>query len=105
MRLVHVGADAQNAAVLHRFEAVFDHVVERLLHLISIQLKCGQVGTQFLFDHDFAVLNLGRKELDRFFDNRVDVLRMQLWPRRADRAQELGHNRIEPVKLGARDVD
>ena len=45
---VHVGPDAQNAAALHRFEAVLDHVVKDLLHLVAIELEQRQIGTQFL---------------------------------------------------------
>ena len=48
VRGVHVGPDAQNAAALHRFEAVLDHVVERLLHLVAIEFEQRQIGTQFL---------------------------------------------------------
>ena len=39
MRIVHVGANAQRTVAMHGFEAVLDHVVKRLLHLIAIHLK------------------------------------------------------------------
>ena len=69
MRIVQVGADPQRAAAFHRFEAVFDHVVKRLLHLVAIELKQRQIRAQFLFDHNFAVLNFGREKANRFLDN------------------------------------
>src|SRR4029077_8946334 len=34
VRRIHARADAENAAALHRFEAVLDDVVKGLLHLI-----------------------------------------------------------------------
>ena len=47
----------------------------------------------------------GAEETDRFLHDRVDILGMQLRLRRSNGAEELGHDRIEPVDLGARDVD
>ena len=80
----------KNAAALHRFEAVLDHVVKSLLHLIAIQLDQRQIGTQFLLDHDVAVLDLRREKTHRFFDDRVHIFRMKLRLRRPDRAREIG---------------
>src|SRR5207248_3010686 len=48
--IVPVGANAQGAMTFHGFEAVFNHIIKRLLHLPTIQSKQRQVGAQFLFD-------------------------------------------------------
>ena len=105
MRVVHVGTDAQDATALHRFEAVFDHVIERLLDLAAIELEQRQIGTQFLLDHDVAILNFWREKAHCFIDNRVHAFRMQLRLGRPNRAQELRDDGIEPAYLGAGDVD
>ena len=105
MRIVHVAANAQNAAALHGFETVLNHVVKSLLHLTAINLEQRQVGAEFLFDHNVAVPNFGREKTDRLLDNRIYVFRMQLRPRGPDCAQELRDDRIEPIDLGARNVD
>ena len=75
MRIVHVGANAQRAVAMHGFEAVLDHVVKRLLHLIAIHLKHRQVRAQFLFNHDFPVLQLGRKKPHCLLDDCVQIFR------------------------------
>src|SRR5476651_1497385 len=38
MRRLHVRADAQDTAPFRRFEAVLDHIVKDLLHLVAIEL-------------------------------------------------------------------
>ena len=65
VRGVHVGPDAQNAAALHRFEAVLDHVVKNLLHLVAIELKQRKIGTQFLLDDDVAILDSPARKSER----------------------------------------
>ena len=37
MGVVCVGANAQITAALHGFEAVLDHVIKSLLHLVAIE--------------------------------------------------------------------
>ena len=103
MRIVPIGANPQNAARLHRFEAIFDQVVKRLLHLVAVELEQRQIRTQLLLDHDVAVFDFGREKAHRFFDNRVHIFRMQLWSRRPNRAEKLTNDGIEPVYFGARD--
>ena len=71
MCVVQVGVDAQSAMALHSFETVFDNVVKRLLHLITIKLKQRQVRAQFLFDHNVTVLNFRHEKAHSLLDNRV----------------------------------
>ena len=79
MGVVTIGVDAQHAPAFHCFEAVLNHVIERLLHLVAVELEQRQIGTKFLFDDELAVLNLGSEKTDGFVDNRIHVLRLQLW--------------------------
>src|SRR5207245_3710285 len=78
MRIVHVGANAQNAAAFHGFDTVLDHIVKSLLHLVAIELDQRQVRAQFLFDNNFPILNFRAKEAHSFPDNSVNILRTQL---------------------------
>ena len=71
MGIVHIGADAQRAMALHGFDTIFDHVVKRLLHLITIKLKQRQIRAQFLFHNNIAVLNFGREETHCLLDDCV----------------------------------
>ena len=105
MRIVQIGANAQSAMALHGFEAVFDHIVKRLFHLITIELKQWQIRAQFLFDHNFAVLKFGGEKANRFLDNRVYIFRSQLRTRWPDGFQELRDDGIQPVDLGTGDID
>ena len=95
----------KNAAALHRFEAVFDRIVEDLFHLVAIELERRQIGAQLGLDDDVAVFYFRLEKSHRFFDERVHVLGMKLRLRWPDRAQKLRHDRVEPTDLRARDVD
>src|SRR5207253_957287 len=77
-RIVQIGANAQSPMALHCFETVFNHVVKRLFHLITIKLEQRQVRAQFLFDNDVAVLNFGHEKAHCLLDDRVDILRTKL---------------------------
>ena len=92
MAVVHIGANPQNAAPLHRFKAVLDDIVKGLLHLIAIDLHERQIGAGLAFNHDVARLNLRGKEMQRFGDDGVDVCRLQLRLRGSNGAQELGYD-------------
>src|SRR6516164_3340065 len=78
MRISQIGPNAQHAVAVHGFDAVFDHVVKGLLHLIAIKLKQWQIRAQLLFDDYLAVLELRREEANRFFDNCVYIFRPEL---------------------------
>ena len=105
MRIVHVGADAQNPAAFHGFETVLDHVVKRLLHLVAIDLDKRQVRAQFLFNNNVPLLNLRSKEAHSFLDNDVDIFGTQLRARWPNGAQKLGNDGIKPRDLGTRDIN
>ena len=90
---------------LHRLERVLDHVVERLLELVAIHFQQRQVVPQLLLDEDVAVVDLRLEKGDRLLHEHIDILQPRLEPRRADRAEELLHDRIQPRDLLARDFE
>ena len=77
--VVAICADAQDATAFHCFEAVLNHVIESLLHLVAVELEQRQIGTKFLLDDELAVLNFRSEKAHRFIDNRIHVFGMQLW--------------------------
>ena len=105
VRFVHIGADPQNSAAFHRFETVFDDVVERLLHLAAIKLEQWQIGAQFRLHHDVARFDLGREKAHRFLYDGVNIFGLKLRTRRPDRAQELGNDGIESIDFASTNLD
>src|SRR5690242_11022966 len=105
MRFVPVSSNPQDAAPLHRFEAVFDNVVKGLLHLIAIELEQRQIGVQFRFHDDVACFDLGGKETHRFLHNAVDIFWPKLWTGGPDGPEELTDDGIEPDNFPTADVN
>ena len=105
MCIVQIGANAQGAMTFHGFEAVFNHIIKRLLHLPTIQSKQRQVSAQFLFDDHVAVLNFGSEKAHRFLNDRVHIFRMEPRLRRPDRTQKLGDNGIKAADFGTGNID
>jgi hypothetical protein len=105
MGVVPIGPDTQNAATLHRFEAVLDRIVKNLLHLVAIEFQPRQIRAQLGFDDNVAILDFRPEKTHRFLHDRVNVLRLKMRFRRTNRAEKLGHDRIEPVDLGPGNID
>src|SRR5438874_3376300 len=105
MRFIPVSSNAQDAAPFHRFEAVFDNVVKRLLHLVAIELEQWQIGVQFRFHDNVARFDFGGEETHRFLHNAIDIFRPKLWTGGPDGPEELTDDGIQPVNFTAADVD
>ena len=64
----------EDSSGLHCLERVLDNVVERLFHLIAIDLYSWQSGSQIGFEQDIAILDFPSQEGYRFFDDFIQII-------------------------------
>ena len=77
--------------------AVADQVVEDLLHLIPIEFQERDVVVKINSDGNAAVCDLGPNEIERFFEQIVQVRSFQLRTRRTNRIEKFFDNEIDYI--------
>jgi hypothetical protein len=96
-------ANVKNSSGPHRLESVLDDIVERLFHLISVNLYSRQPGGQIGFDQDIAILDFPSQESHGLLYDFVQVMWLKRRSGGPNRLQELMNDRIKTLDFSARD--
>ena len=103
--IVGAEVDFESAAVLHGLHGVLDDVEEDLLHLLGVGHDGGQGPGMAHGDVDAVLLDVGLHGAEGILQDLQHVAGGEFGLARAQRAQELRENEVEPGDLVARDGD
>src|SRR5262245_20436359 len=90
-------SNCDRARAINRFNRIFEHVHEDLLHLASIQSNRFEFRLRVPDDLDPQPDAFSLKEEGAVFDQASQVTRLQVWRRQAEDVGEIAHERVEPI--------